>query len=368
MMLRTLRTQVKWILVFFLLCFVLAIPLMYGVRGSRSRKEENGDYPVAEIDGRTVMFSQLLNTVRNYVDQTGIKDITSVDVPAIHQMALDQMVLREALAKEVRNLGLKPSKEDLNRAIKNIEDQFPTKEAFRQYLDESGISVKKLEEQLERQLAESLLLEEASASAWAGDEELQAFYDSIKEFAFTSPAGVEVLMAEFTNKEAADEARARLAGGASWDVVMADFTSEDLKDSTSSANSTVIRQESAPEKLAFVASMDNGAYSESVEFASDDYMVIYRKGLKEKETVPFGDVKEQLRNMVIAQKKQDLQKAFLNGLSAKMTVKILDPSIFPVKAAESPSSQAISPDEAAETVPDTASDADSKEPDTAGAP
>ncbi|WP_268906404.1 MULTISPECIES: peptidylprolyl isomerase [Dethiosulfovibrio] len=330
-MLRTLRTQVKWILVFFLLCFVLAIPLMYGVGGGKSSRSGNEDYAVAEIDGKKLMRSQLLRSVQDYVERSGIKDVTSTDLPMIRQMVLDQMVVQEALVKEVKALGITPSKEELDRAVSGIEDQFPTKEAFMQYLQETGITMDALREQIKTQLSQQMLLEEASAAAKVNDEELQALYDSVKDFVFTVPEGFEVLAAEFNSQEAADKAYDELSSGTSWDVVLEGFSSSDITGSTGSEKPVFLKKDSLPENMAFIASMDDGQYAEPVEVASDDFIVVFRKSAKDREVTSFEDAKEQLQSMVLNQKRQELQRTFLDEISEKVDVKVLDPEIFPAE-------------------------------------
>lgn len=331
-MLRTLRTQVKWILVFFLLVFVLAIPLMYGVGGGKkkdSSQNGNADYVVAEIDGKDITRRTLLEAVQGYVDRAGIKDVTSADLPMIRKMVLDQMVMRVALEKEVKALGIKPSAEDVDKSIKQISNQFPTKEAFQQYMTNSGVTEAKLREQISSQLAEQMLLNEASAAAAVEEKELSELYDSVKDLVFTVPAGVDLLVAEFSNKDAADSAYADLTSGGSWDVVMAGFTSSDIKSSTSSDKAVFVRETALTDKLAFIVSMDDGQYAEPVEVASDDYLLVFHKEGKEKSTIPFEEAKDRLKEMVLSQKKQQLQQAFMDEISAKVKLNILDPSIFP---------------------------------------
>ncbi len=343
-MLRTLRTQVKWILVFFLACFVLAIPLMYGVGGGGKSRGQNEDYAVAEIDGKKVMFSQMVRSVQHYVDNAGIKEITSSDIPMLYRMALDQMIIREALDKQVKAMGIKPSKEDLDKAVGEISDQFPTKEAFQQYLKESGISMENLRKQLEGQISEQMLLSEASASAVVTDEELQELYDNLKGFLFTVPEGFEVMAAEFSSEEKANRAYESLVAGDNWSDVMGGFTSEDLKGHTEEGKFAFLKKDSLSEKLAFIASMDDGTYYEPVEMASEDFLVIYRAGFKEKEVTEFEEAKNQLSPMVLGQKQQELQRAFLDEISNNVKVKILDPSLFPDEKEIAVSVDKTSPD------------------------
>ncbi|PIE53932.1 MAG: hypothetical protein CSA35_08570 [Dethiosulfovibrio peptidovorans] len=368
-MLRTLRTQVKWILVFFLLCFVLAIPLMYGVgrRGSKGDAGQ-GDYAVAEIDGAKLMRSHLVRMVRNYVDQAGIREVTSTDLPGIRQAVLDQMVTRTALEKEAKALGITPAKSDLDHAVAEIADQFPTKEAFQQYLQQTGMSMKELEKQLRTQLAQRMLLEEASASAVVTDEELHELYDSVKDFVFTKPAGVQVLAAEFTTKDVAEQAYEDLISGTSWDVVMARVSSDDLKGKTSSDAPALLRDGVLTGNLAFVVSMDDGQYAEPVEISSDDFLVLYRKGVKEKEVTPFDQAKEQLQSMVLSQKKQELQRQYVEKLSDKISVTILDSALFPEKKApvsQDKTPEVISADNESQPTSDASADKDSRDNDKA---
>lgn len=334
-MLRTLRTQVKWILVFFLACFVLAIPLMYGVGGGGKGRNQNEDYAVAEVNGKKVMYSQMIRSIQQYVDNAGIRDITSADMPMLHKMVLDQMVTKEALEKQVKAMGLVPSKEDLDKAISEISDQFPTKEAFQQYVKESGITIENMRKQIEGQLSQQMLLSEASASAAVTDEELQELYESVKDFVFSAPEGYEVMVAEFSSKETADKAYESLISGDKWDDVMSGFASDDLKGHTEEGKSVFVRKDSISENLAFIVSMDDGTYYEPVEMASDDFLVLYRDGFKDKEITPFEDAKEQLSSMVLNQKQQELQRSFLDEISSQIKVKILDPSVFP-KETEAP--------------------------------
>ncbi len=368
-MLRTLRTQVKWILVFFLLCFVLAIPLMYGV-GRRGSKGDSGqgDYAVAEIDGVKLMRSHLVRMVRNYVDQAGIREVTSTDLPGIRQAVLDQMVTRTALEKEAKVLGITPAKSDLDHAVAEIADQFPTKEAFQQYLQQTGMTMKELEKQLRTQLAQRMLLEEASASAVVTDEELHELYDSVKDFVFTKPAGVQVLAAEFTAKDVAEQAYGDLISGTSWDVVMARISSDDLKGKTSSDAPALLRDGVLTGNLAFVASMDDGQYAKPVEISSDDFLVLYRKGAKEKEVTPFDQAKEQLQSMVLSQKKQELQRQYVEKLSDKISVTILDSSLFPEKKApvsQDKTPEILSADNESQPTGDASADKDSRDNDKA---
>ena len=207
----------------------------------------------------------------------------------------------------------------------------------------SGMTEKKLREQISNQMAEKMLLDEVSATAVVEEKELNELYESVKDLVFTVPAGVDLLVAEFSNKNAADKAYSDLTAGGSWDVVMGGFTSADIKSSTSSDKAVFIRESSLTDKLAFIVSMDDGQYAEPVELASNDYLLVLHKEGKDKRTMPFEEAKDRLQEMVMSQKKQQLQQTFMDEITAKVSFKILDPSIFPEEKAP----EAVSTDKTA---------------------
>ncbi len=84
LIMRSLRENVRWIMLVIVVVFVLSIFGMYGFGGRRSAPQQEGmrDYPVAQIDGKKIMRSSLENNVRDYVDRNNLKDVTSEDLAA----------------------------------------------------------------------------------------------------------------------------------------------------------------------------------------------------------------------------------------------------------------------------------------------
>ena len=96
MLMRTLRSQVRWIMIAIVILFVLSIFGMYGFSGGGKRgSNENSseDYTVAEIDGKTVRRSQLEVQLRQYVARMNARDITSADIPGLYQRTLENMAM-----------------------------------------------------------------------------------------------------------------------------------------------------------------------------------------------------------------------------------------------------------------------------------
>ena len=87
-MMKFLRTQMKWIMAVIVVAFLLSTFLMYEGRGTRRTPSRNpdgtmADYEVAQINGRSLMRSELEQRLRNYLSTYSTRSMTSIDMPAI---------------------------------------------------------------------------------------------------------------------------------------------------------------------------------------------------------------------------------------------------------------------------------------------
>ncbi|MBQ2615271.1 MAG: SurA N-terminal domain-containing protein, partial [Synergistaceae bacterium] len=110
-MMKFLRTQMKWIMAIIVVAFLLSTFLMYEGRGTRRTPSRNpdgtmADYEVAQINGRSLMRSELEQRLRNYLSTYSTRSMTSIDMPAIYRSVLDQAILESQLTKEVQEKGI----------------------------------------------------------------------------------------------------------------------------------------------------------------------------------------------------------------------------------------------------------------------
>ncbi len=78
--------------------------------------------------------------LRNYVERAKCRDITSADSP-LYQAPWRTSPLSPGLPPRPKSQALSATDEEINAAVKEVSEQFPTKEAFMQYLDQSGIKM-----------------------------------------------------------------------------------------------------------------------------------------------------------------------------------------------------------------------------------
>ncbi|MFA0889080.1 MAG: SurA N-terminal domain-containing protein [Synergistales bacterium] len=328
-----LRTQVKWIMAAIVVVFVLSIFLMYGPGGGRGTG--NKDYAVAEVDGRKVMRSQIEAGLAEIAEQAQNTQVTSEDLPLLRRNVLDSIIIEAGLKKEAKNRDIKVTDEELEKVIAQIESQFPTKEAFMQYMEQSGIDEKKMKQDITDRLAQQKVLESVSGGVVVSDDEVAKFYDSTKDLFFRRPAGYNVNFASFGTKDQAMKARARLSSGAEWDKVL-DEVSKDVKNSTPYGKPTFVAEKDMAGPMKVLMDLPLGKLSPLISATSEDVLLVVKRSRSPERVLSLPEVKEEIQKMLKAQKERELQQKFFQEMKSKTPVKILDPSIFPAdKAAES---------------------------------
>mgnify|MGYP001641618682 FL=1 len=355
-MLKNLRTHMKWIMIIIVVTFLLSTFLMYegrsGRRGpSRSADGTMTDYEVAAVGGRPLMRSELENRLRAYLENSGLRNAASRDMPAVYQAVLDQYVLEQQLENEVRKADIAISDADAEQAMKAYADSaFPTREAFYAALERQGISSAEYKKNLARQLAVQQLLHVAVGDVTVSEDEAVKFYDSIKDQLFRTPAGVNLQVARFGASADAEALRASLQAGTDW----AQATSGDAlasMDVLSVTREPLFLPESAfTGALAELASLDVGAVSPVFSATSGDFSVAVKTELVSESIRPYEDVSSDVRAFLRSQEERRKLNDYEADLMAKAEVVIYDASLFPASAdavAASPDLQPASMDAAA---------------------
>lgn len=355
-MLKNLRTHMKWIMITIVVAFLLSTFLMYegrsGRRGpSRSADGTMTDYEVAAVDGRPLMRSELENRLRAYLENSGLRNAASLDLPAVYQAVLDQYVLERQLESEVKKADIAISDADAEQAMKAYADSaFPTREAFYAALERQGISSAEYKKSLARQLAVQQLLHMAVGDVTVSEDEAVKFYDSIKDQLFRTPAGVNLQVARFGASADAEALRAKLQAGTDW----VQATSGDAlasMDVLSVTREPLFLPESAFESgvLAELASLDVGAVSSVFSPASGDFSVAVKTERVSESVRPYEDVSSDVRAFLRSQEERRKLNDYEAALMAKAEVVIYDASLFPASAdaAASAEPQAVSTDASA---------------------
>lgn len=334
-MMKRLRTQMRWIMLVIAVAFLLSTFFMYEGRGRRRgpRQAADGtmeDYEVAEINGRPLMRSDLEQRLRNYLENAGQRGTASLDMPALYRSLLDQVTFELQLAQEVRDRGIQVSDAEAEQMMKDYADQaFPTREAFYQSLERSGITVEDYKKGLARQMANEQLLRSAIGEVVISEDEAVQFYDSMKSLLYRQPEGFKVHLAQFAASADAEALRERLVGGESWQTATSDdaAVSRDVINVTAEA---IFLPESVFNTGALepMKSLDVGQVSPVLELSSSDFAVGLKSEKVAERTTPYEEVSADIRMLLRQQKERQSFEDFEKSLMEKAKVVIHDASLF----------------------------------------
>jgi len=328
LLMRTLRRNVKWIMLIIVIVFSLSILGYYGF-GTRGQDNNAGkDYAVAKVDGQKILRSTMDRSVRDYVQRAEIRDLSSKDLPGIYKKTLDNLVIQAALRNEVEELGIKASEAEIDEQIDQIEDQFPTKEAFQQYIERNGIKMDDLRESVSNNLSQMQLLESVTMDVSVTEEEMKKFYEDTKGIFFTQPSGIDLNIAEFSNRDAAEHVLHLLRNDFSWDEASAQVDSEDILQFVPYEETVFIPESRFVEQLQPLSELGVLDVSDVIEVSSDDYALFLNRGYVNEKNIAFEEVSGDVKEMLISQKEGKAQQKYLDDLKASVEVEILDPELF----------------------------------------
>jgi hypothetical protein len=336
-----LRTQMRWIMLVIVMAFLLSTFLMYdsGSRGGGYSSERREDYAVAEVNGKRLMRSELEQRALLLMEQYGNGSLASLDIPYIYQSALDQYAMELQMAQEVRDSGITISDAEAEQAMKQYADgAFPTREAFYQYLERSGIKVSDYKADVAQQMASERLMRLSIGEITLSEDVVVAFYDSVKNLFFRRPAGFMVNLASFVSRDEAERVRSLLLDGNPWSEATGgaapyDATPSGVTDPAKPVHATsepTFMSESVFEgAFAPMKSNDIGVVSSVFEIASDDFVVGVKTEAVEEKVSSYDEVSGDIRAIVRQRMEREALNNFTQGLLGRARITLLDPSIFP---------------------------------------
>ncbi len=346
--LTALRTQIKWILVVFIVIFTASVGFMYGTGGSDSRR--GGDFVVARINGEELRIGTFQRHLRSFIERNRITDLSDKQMPLIYKAVLDEMVSSRAVIDEAARLKIGVPAEDVNARLKDIESQYVTREQFMQFLRGQGSSLEQAKAEIGRQLAIEKMLDDVSGGVVVGDDEVAKLYETMKS-SFTRPAGIEADVAQLKTKEAAEKLIAAAKKG-DWGKAV-ESVSADVAFSTETGKPERVAQSEMKDTLAPLSKLADGEFTAPVEVGEAAWFVFRRVRAVPEDTRPLSEVSDVLRNMLLQSKKGEVQRDYVKSLTDKMNVEIVAEDLFAVPSADEPPADGGTPAEQAREDPGT---------------
>ena len=343
-MLRSMRKYIRVILIIVILFFVASCFAGYGlyVRGGNKGGGGRQDYPVAEINGKTVMRSDLEKSAATISEQAG-QNVTSADVPRIRQAALDSMVIQSELEKEIENRKIDVANDEINAEYTKLMDSYPTREEFMEYMKRQNITEKQIKDDIKKKLEMQKVLASVENEIKVDDKEVHAFYDTAKNFLYKQPAGVMVNLASFKSKTSAEAVQKAVAGGAKWDAEIAKYKGDVIM-ATSYDKPMLMTDQMFQKELAPLKTYPMNKLMPVQDAGQNLSFIAIKRSTSPERVLSFNEVSADVKNSIKQQKLQEAQQKFYDTLLSRADTKILDATIFPAKTAPASADKTASED------------------------
>lgn len=325
-MFKLMRKHTKLIMGVVIAFFMLSIFAGYGMY-ARSGGGGGGerDYAVAKIDGRKVMRSAVDSTMVRIAEQMGIGEISEGDWLHLRQLALDSMVIQTELEKEVKSRKIDIAKDEIESAYVNVMDSYPTREAFKEFLERSGLKEQTVKNDIKTQLQRERVIQALTSEISVAEDEAKEFYEITKSFLYRRDNGFMINIASFRSREAAEKAQTAIAGGANWDAVLEENKGELMASTPYDKPGEMSEQMMEQDNLKALKDYPLNKVSPVLAIADSEFAIVIKRSKTEARVLPFEEVSQDVMNSI---RSQQAEKVFAD-LRGRAKVEILDASIFP---------------------------------------
>ena len=329
MLMRSLRTKTKSIMLVIVVVFVLSLVTMYISRGtSRSRSDAQGDYVVAKVDGQKVMRSQIDTAIRNAAENMNFEELDLKHIAEMRKSVLNNIAIYKELQKEVKAKKIVVDEQEVEEAIKNIEKSFPTKEAFMAYMNDNNIKMEDLKKELRERLAQQKLIQESTANVEVSDEEAKDFYEKTKDYFFKQPEGYDVSYARFKDENDAKKFKELVAEGTGWNEALAEVKGSLISSTEEGKTAFVSSSDFASENLKAFADLKLGEIGGPQKIGEEDYLVLMKKKYNPAKVLSYDEVSGDVKNIITNEKRQQAEQEYLSSLLEKADIQIVDEGYF----------------------------------------
>ncbi|MNH90089.1 Foldase protein PrsA 1 precursor [compost metagenome] len=289
------RQSLIWMVISLILAVALVILLVKPLTG----KSTEGNGPVATVNGVEISKDKLYDEL----------------VKAGGAQTLDGMIDDELMKQEVTKAGVKITDADISKEIGYLEEQYGSKAALDQALQQNSMTQDDLKKMVVKQLELKKLL---GSKIKVTDEDVKSYFDQNKE-SFNTPEQVRVSSITVATQAEADDILKQLKGGSDF----AALAKEKSTDTATKANGGDLgffgkgQQEAAVEEAAFKLKKDELS---GVVKSQAGFQILKLTDRKEAHTATFEERKDQIRDGLESQQVAQLQPTWLQETKAKAKI------------------------------------------------
>lgn len=298
----------------------LAASLAFGIVGCQDKKDV-----AAEVNGEEVPIAQLETQVAQLKKQYP-EMFTGADGEGrlldFKQRLLDNMINQKLIEQAAKEKGITISDADVDKQIKQLKAGFKDDAQFQQALTSAGMTEVSLRAQIRDQLVTQKIIDSLAKNATVTEAEMQAYYAKNKvQYQQKAAKRAEHILFKPEDKKKAQEVLDQVESGGDFAALAKKYS---IDTATASKGGDLGWPTTAyvPEFETALTKLKKGETSALVK-TPYGYHIIRVTDTRKASQQTFEEVKAQIEQVLLAQKKNDAYTKFLDGLRAKAKIEIL---------------------------------------------
>ena len=294
---------------------------------------ESGAKKVAVFKGGEITLSE----VQEFAKQSGLGELTpdSPQYEAAVAQIMPQLVQIEVAKAYARENGITVSEAEVDKEIETIKDQVAQQaqaqgqdlgrdEAFKQALQQAGITESELRDQIRETLPIQKVQERVVGDAEPSQQEVQTFYEQNKSVQFTTPEQrcVRHILFNKDQKEKAEEVKSQLENGADFAKLAKEYSQDPQSAENGGDLGCLGKGETVKNFEDAVFNAKEGEIVGPVETEFGYHLIEVTK-INAKRTQPLEEVEPQIREQLSSDKQAQEFNAWLQEQEKKRDVKYL---------------------------------------------
>src|ERR687897_316011 len=289
--------------------FALVLALLGLAVGCGSSDQGVPDGAVAVVGDEEITkaeFDALIGRAEKAFEQQK-RDFPKAGTPeykTLQNQAVQYLVQQAKYRQAADELDVEISDKEIDARLEQVTKQYfgGNKAEYKKNLAKQGLTEEQVRKEIENQLISEKIYEKVTEEVKVTDEDIGKYYNDHKKD-YRVPETREVRHILVAKKAKADELRAQLENGANF-ATLAQKNSLDTGSKASGGKLTARKGETVPpfDKAAF--SMKKGEISQPIKTQFGFHIIEILGDIKPATTTPLKDVKEQIRQQLLQERRQ----------------------------------------------------------------
>ena len=249
------------------------------------------------------------------------------------QRLLDNMINQVLIKQAAKDKGITVTEKEIDEKIDELKAGFESEEQFVSVMQQSGMDIDTLREQIREQLINEQIVATLVEETKVSDAEIKEYYEgNTSNFAEQAAVHAAHILFDADDKATAEKVLAEVKTGGNFGALAKEYS----KDAASAANGGDLGWPTSayvPEFQAAAEKLLPGQISDLVQ-SQYGYHIIKLIEKRENRQKTLDEVKSQIEQIILGQRKTDAYQKLLNDLREKAVIEILVPELQKPATAE----------------------------------